>query len=62
MRFLLMTMGAIALMVGAVWIGQGTGHFPYPASSFMINDNTWTYVGAGVVVGGFLLIYLARSS
>ena len=62
MRFLLMTMGAIALMVGAVWIGQGTGHFPYPASSFMINDNTRTYVGAGVVVGGLLLIYLARSS
>ena len=30
MRFLLMTMGTIALMVGAVWIGQGTGYFPYP--------------------------------
>ena len=62
MRFLLLTLGTIALMVGAVWIGQGTGYFPYPASSFMINDITWAYVGAGVVVGGFLLIYLARRS
>ena len=62
MRFLLLSIGTIALIVGVIWIGQGTGYFPYPGSSFMINDSTWAYVGAGVVVGGFLLIYLARRS
>ena len=36
--------------------------FAISAIELMINDNTWTYVGAGVVVGGLLLIYLARSS
>ena len=62
MRFLLLSISTIALIVGAIWIGQGTGYFPYPGSSFMINDITWAYVGAGVVAGGFLLIYLARRS
>ena len=62
MRFLPLIVGTIALIVGGIWIGQGTGCFPYPGSSFMINDITWAYVGAGVVAGGFLLIYLARRS
>jgi hypothetical protein len=62
MRFLLLSIGTTALMVGAIWIGQGTGYFPYPGSSFMINDSTWAYIGGGVVVGSLVLIYLARGS
>lgn len=62
MQYLLLSIGIIALIVGAIWIGQGTGYFQYPGSSFMINDMTWAYIGSGVVVGGLLLIYLARGS
>lgn len=27
-----------AVVIGVIWIGQGTGVFPYPASSFMIDQ------------------------
>jgi hypothetical protein len=37
-RHSLMSVGVIAILVGLIWIGQGTGYFPYPRSSFMVND------------------------
>jgi hypothetical protein len=52
--------GLIALIVGLVWIGQGTGYFPYPRSSFMINQIEWAYYGAAVAVVGLLLLFYAR--
>jgi hypothetical protein len=60
MRVALMITGIVLAVVGAIWIGQGTGYFPYPASSFMINDRTWAYAGAAVLVLGLLLITFAR--
>ena len=39
MRLALVIAGVVLILVGAVWIGQGTGYFPYPASSFMIDDS-----------------------
>ena len=33
-------------LIGLIWIGQGTGYFPYPARSFMINQMPWVYWGA----------------
>ena len=51
-------MGCLALLVGLVWIGQGAGYFPYPRSSFMINQMPWTYRGAGVAVVGLLAIVI----
>ena len=62
MRFILLIVGTVALIVGVIWIGQGTGYFRYPQSSFMIDDIMWAYIGAGAVVGGLLLIYFARRS
>ena len=41
-------------------MGQGSGYFPYPASSFMINNGKWIYYGGGLVVIGLLLIVLGR--
>ena len=26
-------------------MGQGSGYFPYPASSFMISESRWIYYG-----------------
>jgi hypothetical protein len=60
MRVALMITGIVLAVVGAIWIGQGTGYFPYPVSSFMINDRTWAYAGAAVLVLGLLLITFAR--
>ncbi len=62
MRIPLFIIGIFALLIGLVWIGQGTGYFPYPQSSFMISQIQWAYYGAGLSVIGLLLIVFARRS
>ena len=60
MRTLLMILGIILLIAGLVFMGQGSGYFPYPASSFMVNATQWISYGGGIAVVGLLLIILAR--
>ena len=60
MRIGFTIIGVIAFLVGLVWLGQGTGTFPYPRSSFMINQVQWAYYGAATVVVGLLLLAYAR--
>jgi hypothetical protein len=60
MRFVLPVAGIGLVLLGAVWVGQGTGYFPYPSSSFMIDDRMWAYVGVAVLVLGLLLIASGR--
>ena len=52
--------GAIAILVGLIWVGQGTGYFPYPRSSFMINDVAWAYYGAALAVLGLIAVAVSR--
>lgn len=52
--------GVLAIILGLVWIGQGTGYFPYPASSFMIDQTPWAWRGAALAVAGVIVIILAR--
>ena len=56
----LLVLGCLVLLMGLVWIGQGTGYFPYPRSSFMISQAPWTYRGIGVAVAGVVVIVLSR--
>lgn len=49
-----------AIVIGAIWIGQGTGVFPYPASSFMIDQTPWAYRGAGLALAGLIAAILLR--
>jgi hypothetical protein len=60
MQALLMIAGIMLLLAGLVFIGQGSGYFPYPASSFMISQTRWIYYGGGIAVIGLFLIVLAR--
>ncbi len=60
LRVLLLIVGALALAVGLLWIGQGTGYVPWPKTSFMINEMVWAYRGAGVAVVGLILIVVSR--
>jgi hypothetical protein len=46
MKTALLIVGTLAILIGLIWIGQGTGYFPYPARSFMINQMPWVYWGA----------------
>jgi hypothetical protein len=56
----LLAVGVIALLSGLVWMGQGSGYFPYPASSFMIDQTVWIYRGLAMAVAGVVLIGLSR--
>lgn len=60
MRTLLTIAGIILLLMGLVFVGQGSGYFPYPASSFMISQARWIYYGGGIAVVGVILIFLSR--
>ena len=60
MRNLLFFVGIVAILIGLVWIGQGTGYFPYPGSSFMINDIAWAYYGIALAVLGLVAVAVAR--
>ncbi|MEA2976760.1 MAG: hypothetical protein QOF19_2280 [Alphaproteobacteria bacterium] len=60
MRSVLLIVGILCLLLGLVWIGQGTGYFPYPASSFMIRQMTWAYYGIGLAVIGLIVIAISR--
>jgi hypothetical protein len=60
MKTLLTVIGIIAVLAGLVFMGQGSGYFPYPASSFMVSQARWIYYGGGIAVLGLLLIILTR--
>jgi len=60
MQTLLTIIGVIILIMGVVFVGQGSGYFPYPASSFMISQTRWIYYGAGIAVVGLVLIIFSR--
>ena len=57
MRKLLLVVGLLALAVGLLWIGQGTGVIKWPESSFMISQIQWAYYGAALAVVGLILIW-----
>jgi hypothetical protein len=59
-RWIVLAVGALATLMGVIWLGQGTGYFPYPASSFMIDQTPWAWRGLAVAVGGVVLMLLGR--
>lgn len=59
-RISLLVFGVIAILMGLVWIGQGTGYFPYPSSSFMINQMPWVYRGIVLAALGLIAIVVSR--
>jgi hypothetical protein len=60
MKTALLVVGIVAALVGLVWIGQGTGYFPYPRSSFMIDQMPWATRGAILAVVGLIAIVVSR--
>ncbi|MGO9838559.1 MAG: hypothetical protein ACLP1X_30625 [Polyangiaceae bacterium] len=58
-----LVVAVLVTLVGVTWIGQGTGYFPYPRSSFMIDQTPWAYRGAALaVVGVAAIVFLRRRS
>jgi hypothetical protein len=60
MRGFLTTLGILALLIGLLWIGQGTGYVAWPQSSFMISQIQWAWYGAALAVVGVILIWRGR--
>ena len=52
--------GILALVIGLLWIGQGTGTISWPQSSFMISQIQWAYYGAALAMVGLILIWRSR--
>ncbi|MGE0006510.1 MAG: hypothetical protein AB7S92_13060 [Parvibaculaceae bacterium] len=60
LRIVLLIIGSLMVLMGLVWIGQGSGYFPYPAESFMIDQTPWIYWGLILAAAGLVVIVLSR--
>jgi hypothetical protein len=60
MRNWLLITGFLALAIGLLWIGQGTGVISWPQSSFMISQIQWAGYGAALAVVGLILIWRGK--
>ena len=60
MKTILLILGVAALLMGLLWVGQGTGIVQWPASSFMLDQRPWALRGVFLAVVGLGLIFLAR--
>lgn len=60
LRVLMLVIGTLALLMGLLWIGQGTGLVHWPASSFMLDVTAWAVRGAVLAMGGLLMIVFGR--
>jgi hypothetical protein len=60
MRKALFWIGIVALLMGVLWIGQGTGYFPYPHESFMIDETPWAWRGLALAFAGLVVLLVSR--
>jgi hypothetical protein len=60
MKSTLLVLGITALVIGMLWIGQGTGFVRWPATSFMIDERPWATRGLILAIAGIVLIALSR--
>ena len=44
---LLTVISVILLVAGLVFVAQGSGYFPHPVESFMINQTRWVHLRRG---------------
>ncbi len=60
MKSILWGIGVAAVLMGLLWIGQGTGLVHWPATSFTIDQRPWVIRGGILAVVGLLLIAASR--
>lgn len=52
--------GILVLLIGLLWIGQGSGYIHWPASSFMLEQRIWMLWGVLLAIAGIVLIRIGR--
>ena len=60
LRIIMLIVGTLAVLMGLLWIGQGTGLVHWPASSFMLDVTAWAVRGCVLAIGGVLMIVYGR--
>lgn len=60
MNALLRIFGMLLLVLGLLFMAQGSGYLPWPAESFMVGDHSWVFYGGGIAAIGFLVIFASR--
>ncbi len=49
------------VLAGLLFVGQGTGVFPYPRTSFMIGQTPWVTRGVSLITLGLSALVVSRS-
>jgi hypothetical protein len=60
MNTLLRIFGMLLLVLGLLFMAQGSGYLPWPAESFMVGDRNWVFYGSAVAAVGMLVIFASR--
>lgn len=61
-RIVAAMLGALAVAIGLLWVGQGTGVVMWPAESFMLADRAWAFRGAILAMVGGIVVWLSWRS
>ena len=61
MRSMLLVIGILLVLAGAVFVAQGL-NLPFAPASFMTGDRAWILIGAVIIVVGAVLIGWRRPS
>jgi hypothetical protein len=60
MAKLIYGLAGLLILIGLIWMGQGSGYFPYPPESFMIDQTPWIYWGALAAAAGLVIIVVTK--
>jgi hypothetical protein len=60
MKTLLLVVGVLAILIGVLWMGQGSGYIPWPRSSFMIDQRPWIWWGLLLAAAGVAMVLFSR--
>lgn len=58
-KIALSIVGVLAFLMGLLWMGQGSGAFPYPATSPMTNQPPWILRGALLTAVGIVVFWVS---
>lgn len=59
-RIAAIIIGTLMLVMGLLWIGQGTGLIMWPAESFMLAERKWAVNGVVLALAGAAVILMGR--
>ena len=60
MHTLLRIFGLLLLLLGLLFMAQGSGYVRWPSGSFMIGVRNWVFYGSAIAAIGFLVIFASR--